>query len=180
MWLAEVLRTRSCINKSVGHQLSIVPGKAAETVEVIAECIDKAFEIWTRIRAFFMTLSHVSILDIKWFPLQSAMAASEHVLSFITSTYEGRTPPVKFLVQAWASTVHYFSEQVRITSLTAHDVISNIGAWEHKWKWSGSQAASSSNGGVRLSYVHVMNDRTCSDAAIAHCSGNHFISRIDT
>ena len=94
-----------------------------------------------------MTLSYVSVLDIKWFPLQSAMAASEHVLSFITCTYEGRTPPVKFLVQVWASTVHYFSEQVRITSLTAHDVTSNIGAWEHKWKWSGSQAASSSDGG---------------------------------
>ena len=93
-----------------------------------------------------MTLSYVSIQNVKWFPLQSAMAASEQVLSFITCTYEGRTPPVKFLVEAWASTIHYFSEQVRIAGMTADAVISNIGAWEHKWKWSGSHTASSSNG----------------------------------
>ena len=93
-----------------------------------------------------MTLSHVSIKNVKWFPLQSAMAASEQVLSFITCTYEGRTPPVKFLVEAWASTIHYFSEQVRITGLTADAVISNIGAWEHKWKGPGSHTASSSDG----------------------------------
>ena len=100
VWLAETLRTRSCINKSVGHQLSIVPGRPAETVEVIADCIEKAFQLWTRIRAFFMTLAYATIGKPDWFPLQAALLATEHILNFITSTYEGRTPPVQFLVSA--------------------------------------------------------------------------------
>ena len=108
VWLAEAIRTRSCVHKSVGNHLSIIPGKAAETIEVIADSIDKPFELWARIRGFLMTLSYVSIQNVKWFPLQSAMAASEQVLSFITCTYEGRTPPVKFLVEAWAGTIYYF------------------------------------------------------------------------
>ena len=88
VWLAEAIRTRSCVHRSVGHKLSIIPGKAAETIEVIADSIDKAFELWARIRGSLMTLSYVSIQIVKWFPLQSAMAASEQVLSFITCTYE--------------------------------------------------------------------------------------------
>ena len=60
-WLAETLRTRSCVHKAIGHQLSLVPGKPAETIEVIADSIDKAFELFVRIRAFFQTLSYVSI-----------------------------------------------------------------------------------------------------------------------
>ena len=54
---------------------------------------------------------------------------------------------MQFLVGAWASTIHYFSEQVRMTKRSAHDIISNIGAWEHKWKWSSSSAASVGSGG---------------------------------
>ena len=63
------------------------------------------------------------------FPLQSAMEAAEHVLTFITSEYDGRTPPVRFLVTAWAGTIHYFSENMRMTRRTAKEVIENIGGW---------------------------------------------------
>ena len=93
-----------------------------------------------------MTLAYVTIGKPEWFPLQTALLASEQILNFITSTYEGRTPPVQFLVSAWASTVHYFSEQIRMTERTANDVVGNIGAWEHKWKWSGPSAASAGAG----------------------------------
>ena len=86
IWLAETLRTWSCVNKNVGHQLSIAPGRPAETIEVIAECIEKAFELYIRTRAFFMTLAYISICKPNWFPLQNAMQVSEQILGHITCT----------------------------------------------------------------------------------------------
>ena len=59
VWLAESLRTRSCLDKSVGHLLSVVPGKVAETIGVVADNVSKPFELYLRIRCFFMTLSYV-------------------------------------------------------------------------------------------------------------------------
>ena len=63
MWLAETLRTPSCLDKSVWLHLSIVQGKPAETIEVVADHIEKAFELYLRARAYFLTLSYVSITD---------------------------------------------------------------------------------------------------------------------
>ena len=114
VWLAEELRTRSCISRAVGHQLTVEPGGAVAAFEVIADCVDKSFELFVRIRAFLMTLAYVSISREGWFPLQVAMEISEQVMGFITNTFDGRTPPVQFLVGAWPSTIHYFSEQIRI------------------------------------------------------------------
>ena len=135
VWLAEALRTRSCVDKSVGHSLAIVPGKAAETVAVIADTVARPMELYIRTRAFFMTLAYVSSPSPQWFPYQSAMAASEQILGHITATYDGRTPPVAFLVQAWAATSHHLSEQVRVTGRTPREILDNTGSWEHKWKW---------------------------------------------
>ena len=136
VWLAEALRTRSCVDKTVGHSLSIVPGKAAETMTVIADNVKQPIELYMRVRAYFMTLSYVSSSTPDWFPYQSALQASEQVLNHITSTYDGRTPPTNFLVQAWAATSHHVSEQARVTGRSPREILDNAGAWEHKWKWS--------------------------------------------
>ena len=77
IWLAEELRTRSCTNPRNGTQLAIEVGKPVSAVEVIADRVDKAFELYVRIRAFLMTLAYVSIEMPKWFPLQVAMEVSE-------------------------------------------------------------------------------------------------------
>ena len=111
VWLAESWRTRACMNKTIGHQLSLVPGKPAETVEVIADSIDRAFELYNRIRAIFMTLAYISITKPTWFPLQVAMLAADQVMSYITCTYNGRSPPVKILVEAWAGRSTTFPSQ---------------------------------------------------------------------
>ena len=133
-----------------GLQLAVIPGKAAEGIEVIADCVGKSFELYVRVRAFFYTLALVSITKPLWFPLQAAMQASEHVLTFITDEYDGRTPPVRFLVEAWAGTIHYFSENIRMTKRSAKDVIGNIGGWENRWKWSPSSGSNGSTGGGQM------------------------------
>jgi len=116
--------------------LAIVPGKAAVAEEVVLDTVDVAFELFMRIRAFFMSLAHVSILKPGWFPLQSAIMASEQILTYITATYGGRTPPVAFLVEAWAHTSHYFSEALRMQQTrSAAEIVGNLGAWENRWKW---------------------------------------------
>lgn len=78
--------------------------------------------------------SYVSITNPGWYTLQSAIQASEHVLTHITCTYEGHTPPVRFLVNAWAVTIHGFSEQIRRTHRTLRVIVDNVGSWEHRWK----------------------------------------------
>ena len=135
VWLAEKIRTRSNINPTNGHRLTIVAGRAPVAEEVIVDAVDVAFELFKRIRAFFMSLSHVSVLTPNWFPLQAAIMASEQIFTYVTATYGGRTPPISFLVEAWAHTSHYFSEALRMQQTrTAAEVIGNLGAWGNKLK----------------------------------------------
>ena len=92
-WLAEELRTRSCSSPTkAGIGLEVTPGRPAMGVEVIADRVDKAFELYVRIRALLMSLAYVSIEDPTWFPLQIAMLVSEQIMGFITNTFNGRTP----------------------------------------------------------------------------------------
>ena len=56
VWLAESLRTRACVKPVAGLQLAVIPGRAAEGIEVIADCVGKSFEVYIRVRAFFYTL----------------------------------------------------------------------------------------------------------------------------
>ena len=124
----------------------MTPGRPAMGIEVIADRVDKAFELYVRIRALLMSLAYVSIEDPTWFPLQIAMLVSEQIMGFITNTFNGRTPPLEFLIKAWAATIHYFSEQMRIQSCTPAQIIGAVGSWEHKWKWSAPTAQGGAGG----------------------------------
>ena len=149
IWLAEELRTRSCSNPRNATQLAVEPGRPVSAVEVIADRVDKAFELYVRIRAFLMTLAYVSVSDPTWFPLQTAMEVSEQIMKFITNTYDSRSPPLSFLLQAWAATIHHFSEQIRIQILPPSKIIGAIGSWEHKWKWSPAPSGGGAASGSR-------------------------------
>ena len=151
-WLAQTLRTRACLNNTMGTQLAVIPGQSVEAVEIVADAIEKSFELWVRIRAFFMTLAFVSIKNPKWFPLQSAMTASDLILQKIMATYKGRTAPLQFLITAWAETTHWLSEQVRMGASetprrTPASIMDNAGAWETRWAWNPSSGSDTSAGG---------------------------------
>ena len=151
-WLAEELRTRSCSSPTKsGVGLEVTPGRPAMGVEVIADRVDKAFELYVRIRALLMSLSYVSIEDPAWFPLQIAFLVSEQIMGFITNTFNGRTPPLDFLIRAWAATIHYISEQMRIQSATPAAIFGAVSAWETKWAWSAPNALSNGGGPARSS-----------------------------
>ena len=76
---------------------------------VIADGLARPFELYIRIRTFFMTLSYVPVARPSWFPLQMAVQASEQILGHIMCAYEGKRPPTLFLVSAWAATIHHSS-----------------------------------------------------------------------
>lgn len=44
--LAEQVHTRSCISKTVGHTLAIVPGKAVVSQPVLVDEVEKSFELF--------------------------------------------------------------------------------------------------------------------------------------
>ena len=100
-------RTRAIVNMPTGTLVSIVPGQTVEGVEVIADCIERAFELWVRIRAYLMTLSYVSVLKPDWFPYQAAVAVSEQLLVFMTDTYRGHSPDVDFPIGALGRDEHF-------------------------------------------------------------------------
>jgi len=108
---------------------------------VLIDEVTRSFELYQRIRAYFMTLSQVSIEKPEWFPLQIAMIASDQILSSISNTYRGQIPPVQFLLEAWANTIHYFSETMRIQKTrTAGEIIGTLNTWEHWWKYVPSES----------------------------------------
>ena len=150
VWLINKLRPRSCRANPTNTAMAVVPGKAVKGIEIIADDVAKSFDLFIRARAFFMTAAFVSISDVTWFPLQSAISACEVIMNPITSTWESRSPPVSFHITAWGTTVNHFSEQVRITKRTLKEVVENTGGWEHYWKWTppGPAAPSGGSGGA--------------------------------
>jgi hypothetical protein len=123
------------INMPRGNLVGINPGGLLERVEIIADSIERAFELWIRIRAYLYTLSMVSILTPDWFPFQAAQTVSEQLLVFMTDTYKGHSPDMDFLIGAWGATSLYFSETTRVQKLTPKVVFTDIGKWQHKWSW---------------------------------------------
>jgi len=92
-----------------------------------------------RIRAFLYTVAYVSVRDTNFFDVQTALFMSEKVLNFVTQTFKNQVPPTAFYVQAWASTAHHLSEQVRISGSTLRDACLQTAGWEHRWtSWSPS------------------------------------------
>ena len=79
--------------------------------------------------------------------MQTALCASEKILGLVTQTFDNQPAPTSFYLKAWASTMHHFAEQVRISKDTLAAIVLNTGAWEHKWTcW---QPSKSSNSGER-------------------------------
>ena len=63
VWLGNKLRPRSFLDLPSGNQLAVVPGQTVRAVEVIADDVVRSFDLFARIRAFFMTAAFVSITD---------------------------------------------------------------------------------------------------------------------
>ena len=147
--LVEGLRPLSNTDKALGHQLAIVPGKPVETQSVIADGLKKPIEIYIRTRAWFTTMAYVSIKKPNWFDFQTALFASDKILHFVTQTFRGgQCAPSGFYIEAWAATIHYFSEHVRVSKESLKDTVLNTGAWEHRWtSYSPPPAGNSSSEG---------------------------------
>ena len=131
--LAEALRPLSCSNRAIGTQLAIVPGKAVETQAVMLDTVGRPIELYIRIRAWMTTMAYISVRNTAWFDFQTALFGSDKVLHLVTQTFGGQHAPTSFYVSAWAATVHYFSEHVRVSGATLKEAVLNTGAWEHRW-----------------------------------------------
>ncbi len=146
--LAESLRPLSCASRAMGAQLAVVPGKAVETQAVVIDNVTRPFELYVRCRAWFCTMAYVSIRNRSWFDYQAALFGSDKVLSFVTQTFQGQHAPTSFYAAAWAATVHYFAEMVRLNGASLKDAVRNTGQWEHRWtNWSPPARVSGHEGG---------------------------------
>ena len=68
------------------------------------------------------------------FDFQTAINTSEKVFGFIQNTYQGRTPPVDFFIEAWTRTSHIFSERLRMTAnAKLKAIVADGPSWEGLW-----------------------------------------------
>ena len=63
----------------------------------------------------------------------------------MNETYNGHVPLVDFFVAAWALTVQYFSNQIRVTKQSLKAIVEAAGGWDGRW--TGYAHSSSSNTG---------------------------------
>ena len=83
-----------------------------------------------------MKRSFCSVGTPGFLDLQVAIFGSDKILSLALKTDGGQHPPVHFLASAWAQTIQYFAEQVRLTHKPLAEFVQNTGSWEHRWTWS--------------------------------------------
>ena len=132
--LAEALRPMSCTDKAMGTMLAVVPGRAIEPIAVVADSVPRPFDLYLRVRAWFFSLAFISVKRPEWFDLQDAWYASERILYFVLSQYNGMTPPTSYFVTAWALTINHFADAIRTQEgTTLKALVYNAGAWEHRW-----------------------------------------------
>ena len=114
-----------------------------EAAETITDVVHDNMEVYLRARGWLMTMAMLSIRKPVWFNLQTAIFAADKIMSLCLTTTNGVYPTTDHLSAAWASTVHFWSEQVRITNQSLDGFVKNTGTWEHKWA---SPPANSSGG----------------------------------
>jgi hypothetical protein len=139
--LMEQLRMHSQRSRISGTLLNCVPGQSAQASSVDVDSVHMPIEVAARAKAWFMTVAFVAIRKSDWFDFQTAIFAAEKIQDLVLTTNGGAIPPVDHFNDAWTATIHFFSEQVRITSQSLKAVVNNTGGWENKWQWKGRNSA---------------------------------------
>ena len=133
----EQLRMHSQRSRISGTLLNCVPGQSVQASSVDVDSVHMPIEVAARVKAWFMTVAFVATRKSDWFDFQTAIFAAEKIQDLVLTTNGGAIPPVDHFNDAWTATIHFFSEQVRITSQSLKAVVNNTGGWENKWQWKG-------------------------------------------
>ena len=140
----EQMRMLSQRTRITGTLLNFT-NQGPRTAQMDLDIITAPMEVAYRARAFFMTTAYVCIRRRDWMDLQCAVFAADKIQDLALATSGGTLAPVEHLVDAWTSTIHYWSEQVRINGANLKDVINNTGGWENKWQWNNTNANSAAS-----------------------------------
>ena len=143
--LLEQLRLATSLTRSSCTLLKATPGMQVEATSSNAEMIGGPMEVFMRARAWFITTSFCSSGDPDFLSLKVAIFGSDKIMNLALQTDKGQHPPTNFLAAAWAQTIQYFGEQVRISGKPLADFVQNTGAWEHKWTWKSNYESRGSN-----------------------------------
>ena len=141
--LMESLRLLSQPNKPTGTMLNTVPGQAVTASPVVVDVVVLPIDVFSRARAWFMTMAYIAIRNPSFFDLQTAIFAADKILEAVQQTVGGQPPPVSHFVNAWAATMHFFCEQVRVSGAGLKTLVLNTSGWESRWCWSGPSGGSS-------------------------------------
>jgi hypothetical protein len=145
--LLEQLKLATSLTRTSCTILAVIPGRQPEAASSNAEMVAGPMEVFMRARAWFMTTCFCSVGTPDFLDMQVAIFGSDKILSLALKTDGGQHPPVQFLAAAWAQTIQYFAEQVRITGKPLAEFVQNTGAWEHRWTWSRPDNRNGGGGG---------------------------------
>ena len=97
--LVETLRPMSCSDKSAGAHMQLVPGKAPVVVQTLpSDSVNRPFEFYARIRAWFVTMADVATRHPDFMDLQTAIHASDTIFGFLSQTFSGQPAPLAFYI----------------------------------------------------------------------------------
>ena len=132
--LAESMRPSTALaDRDLVQQLQRTESGEARFKEVVSDEVRGHFEFYKRLRAYWWTMSWLSIELGQRFTFQVALYASERVLSFVNATHGAARPPVSHYVQAWANMVTPVADIVKTNGCTLAEAIMRSAEWEHFW-----------------------------------------------
>ena len=121
--------------------MTATPGQAVTASSIDIDVVVVPLEVFMRARAWFMTMAYICIRTPAFMDFQTAIFVSDKILGFVQQTVDRHLLPVDHFTTAWAATVQYFSEQVRVSEVPLKALILNTAGWEHRWLGSRSMPA---------------------------------------
>ena len=107
------------------------------TMSHYAEVYDNVvshIDLWRRVRALFYSICYVMLpTDPDFFPLEACVDFCEHLLEYMSRTYNGHSPGTQFFSGAYLGMMHDFTEEMHRHSVKLFTLTENRGRWQHHW-----------------------------------------------
>ena len=110
------------------------PVKAASSTRDsnVSEEVSGVFELWTRLRAFFTTLTYTSIDQKDWFGFGDCEQFVDQVFHWLHFRHSGLRAPIQFYIEAFNNSCATFQSAIR-ANRTLNSVIGNPSEYQHFW-----------------------------------------------
>ena len=107
------LRLSSSNADVIGHSLNIIGNSLTATDIVAPEDFGDCVALYRTLRAYFNTLSYISIATPEWFPWHVGEDLADQLLEWMNTKYSNRRLPLSFFMQAFTTMFDSFINDIK-------------------------------------------------------------------